>query len=63
MASADDLESRLQYYAAGETVQMTVQVIEGEQYVEKTVEVTLGRASEHTQSGNIGFGYYPFGGH
>ena len=62
VASADDLESRLQYYAAGETVQMTVQVIEGEQYVEKTVEVTLGRASEHTQSGNIGFGYYPFGG-
>ncbi len=61
VTSVENLKNRLQYYAAGETVKLTVQVIEGNQYVEKTVEVTLGRASEHTQAGGFGFGYDPFG--
>ncbi|MBR0134710.1 MAG: trypsin-like peptidase domain-containing protein [Clostridia bacterium] len=63
VTSIENLENRLQYYAAGETVELTVQVIEGNRYVEKTVEVTLGRAAEHTQGGNYGFGYDPFGRH
>ena len=43
-----NLENRLNYYAAGEKVEVTVQVIEGNEYVERTIEITLGRASEHT---------------
>ena len=52
-----NLEKRLKYYAAGETVDVTVQVIEGGEYVERTVTVTLGRASEHTTA-NSGSGRY-----
>ena len=52
-----NLEKRLKYYAAGETVTVTVQVIEGGEYLEKTVTVTLGRASEHTTA-NSGSGRY-----
>lgn len=52
-----NLEKRLKYYAAGETVNVTVQVIEGGEYVEKTVTVTLGRASEHTTASS-GSGRY-----
>lgn len=63
VTSIENLKNRLQYYAAGETVELTVQVIEGDQYVEKTVEVTLGSASEHAQTGGFGFGYDPFGRH
>ena len=62
VTSIENLKNRLLYYAAGETVNLTVQVIEGDRYVERTVEVTLGRASEHSQSGS-GFGYDPFGRH
>ena len=61
VTSVSNLEQRLQYYAAGETVEMTVQVIEGNEYTEKTVSVTLGRASEYRSTGNqggFGFGYY-----
>ena len=60
VTSTSNLESRLQYYAAGETVDLTVQVIEGNEYVEKTVSVTLGRAADHveTSSGSSGFGRY-----
>ena len=47
VTSFSNLEKRLKYYAAGETVNVTVQVIEGGEYVEKTVTVTLGRASDH----------------
>ena len=61
VTSMENLENRLKYYAAGETVKITVQVTDGSQYVERTVEVTLGRASEHTQTGGYGFGYDPFG--
>ena len=60
VTSIESLKNRMQYYAAGETVKLTVQVIEGGRYVEKTLEVTLGRASEHTRSGDSGSGYDPF---
>ena len=63
VTSAQNLENRLQYYAAGETVEVTVQVIEGNEYVEKTVEITLGSAAEHKTStdNQSGYGYGPFG--
>lgn len=61
VTSLESLENMLKYYAAGETVELTVQVIANDGYVERTVEVTLGRASEHTGS-ESGFGYGPFGG-
>lgn len=60
VTSVENLENRLQYYAAGETVKLTLQVLEGNQYVERTVEVTLGSASEHAAS-NSGYGF-SFGG-
>ena len=61
VTSVSNLENRLQYYAAGETVEMTMQLLEGDQYVEKTVSVTLGRASDNRSSENQGsFGYGPY---
>lgn len=57
VTGSSNLENRLKYYAAGETVSVTVQVLSGNEYVEKTFEITLGRASEHTSSGNQNFGY------
>jgi len=53
-----NLEKRLQYYAAGETVEVTFQVIENNAYVEKTATVTLGRASEHTAQEYAGSSRY-----
>ena len=41
--SADEL---LSYYAAGETVEITIQVSQNGQYEEQTVSVTLGAASD-----------------
>ena len=63
VTSVSNLENRLKYYAAGETVEITVQVIEGSAYVERTYEVTLGSAAEHQSSYNSGYGYGPFGWH
>ena len=57
VTSYSNLENRLKYYAAGETVEVTLQIIEGNAYVEKTVEITLGRASEH-KTGSGGYGSY-----
>ena len=58
VTGSSNLENRLKYYAAGEKVEVTVQVIDGNEYVEKTVEIVLGKASERTVSGNQGgFGY------
>ena len=39
MASLQEL---LRYYKEGETVNMTVQSLENGQYVERTIEITLG---------------------
>ncbi|MBR5772531.1 MAG: trypsin-like peptidase domain-containing protein [Clostridia bacterium] len=57
-----NLENRLQYYEAGETVDITYQIIEGNEYIEKTVSITLGSApeSESTES-SAGFGFSPYG--
>ena len=46
VSTVSALESRLEYYAAGETVEVTLQVNTGSGYTEKTVSVTLGSASE-----------------
>lgn len=62
VTSISNLENRLKYYAAGESVEITVQVIEGNAYVERTFEVTLGAAAEHSTDSS-GFGYNPFGRH
>ena len=39
----DDLESKMVYYAAGETVDVTISRAEDGQYEEQTVQVTLGK--------------------
>ncbi len=61
VTSLSNLENRLRYYAAGETAEITVQVLEGNEYVEKTVEITLGRASEHKTASGSQNGYGAFG--
>ena len=61
VTGSSNLENRLQYYAAGETVEVTIQVIEGNEYVEKTVTITLGSAAEHTAENQGGFGFTPYG--
>ncbi len=46
LTSMQDLQAQLQYYAAGETVDMTVYTKTDSGYEEKTVSVTLGDRSE-----------------
>ena len=41
-----ELKEQLSYYAAGETVEITIQVSQNGQYEEQTVSVTLGAASD-----------------
>ena len=41
----EDLESKMQYYAAGEIVDVTIARAEDGQYKEQTVQVTLGSRS------------------
>ena len=49
------LAERLEYYAAGETVELTLQVISGSAYVEKTLTITLGSAAfKQTSTGRNG---------
>ncbi len=50
ITSMDDLQKRLEYYAAGTTVSITVMRQSGAEYVEKTCEVTLGKL-QSTNSG------------
>lgn len=46
ISGMDELQNELQYYAVGETVSVTIQVPKNRrEYVEKTVEVTLGKSS------------------
>ncbi len=62
VTSSSNLENRLQYYAAGETVDVTFQVLSGNKYVEKTVQVTLGHASsDQAYAGQSDFGYGTLG--
>lgn len=42
----EDLENKMAYYAAGETVDVTISRAEDGQYVEQTVQVTLGSRSK-----------------
>lgn len=64
VTSVSNLENRLKYYAAGETVEITVQVLENGSYVERTYEVTLGSAAEHRSNGySNGFGFGGYGRH
>ena len=54
--SMDDLKSCLEYYAAGETVDLVVKIADNGSYVEKTLTITLGKAdtSTTTQDGQQG---------
>ena len=54
--SMDDLKSRLEYYAAGETVDLVVKIADNGNYVEKTLTITLDKAdtSTTTQDGQQG---------
>ncbi len=49
VTSISNLKNRLEYYAAGETVELTVQVYENGKYTEQTVSITLVRVP----SGNL----------
>lgn len=53
--SVNDIESLqdlLQYYEAGETVELTLQVPDSDSYKEKTVSITLGNKSDTSSDGN-----------
>ena len=54
--SMDDLKSCLEYYAAGETVDLVVKIADNGSYVEKTLIITLDKAdtSTTTQDGQQG---------
>ena len=46
VGSVEDLQALLQYYRAGETVKITISYMEGRQYVEEEIDITLGRAPQ-----------------
>ena len=46
--SMDDLKSCLEYYAAGETVDLVVKIADNGSYVEKTLTITLDKADTST---------------
>lgn len=48
----ESLQDLLQYYEAGETVELTLQVPDGDSYKEKTVSITLGSKSDTSSDGN-----------
>ena len=56
ITSMDDLQTRLQYYAAGTTVPITVMRQNGAEYVEKSVDVTLGYAQSTATSNDSNAG-------
>lgn len=70
VSDISELKSRLEYYKAGEEVEVTLQVPDGNGYTEKNVTVTLGKADSSTsgssqQSGSDGSqdqnqGEYPY---
>lgn len=49
--SIEELKNQLTYYAAGETVEITVKVADNGEYVEKTLTITLDKA-QSAQQGN-----------
>lgn len=55
VSTVSDLAERLEYYAAGESVELTLQVLSGSAYAEKTVTITLGSAAlKQTSTGRSG---------
>ena len=48
----ESLQDLLQYYEAGETVELTLQVPDGDSYKEKTVSITLGSKSNTSSDDN-----------
>ena len=48
----ESLQDLLQYYEAGETVELTLQVPDSDSYKEKTVSITLGNKSDNSSDGN-----------
>lgn len=48
----ESLQDLLQYYEAGETIELTLQVPDGDSYKEKTVSITLGSKSDTSSDGN-----------
>jgi serine protease Do len=52
----DDLQTRLQYYPQGATVQITVMRQNGAEYVEQTFDVTLGGKAGTTGSADSNAG-------
>ena len=50
--SMDDLESCLEYYAAGETVDLVVKIADNGSYVEKSLTITLDKADTSTTAQN-----------
>lgn len=48
----ESLQDLLQYYKAGETVELTLQVPDSDSYKEKTVSITLGSKSATSSDGN-----------
>ena len=74
VSDISELKSRLEYYKAGEEVEVTLQVPDGNGYTEKTVTVTLGKAdtstsgssqqsgSDESQDQNQGQDQYNYGG-
>ncbi len=50
ITSMDDLQSRLEYYAQGTTVEVTVMRQNGSEYAEITMDVTLGEASSSSSN-------------
>lgn len=50
ISSRDELFSRMEYYKAGETIDVVVKTAEGGDYVERTVSVTLAKKSKYNES-------------
>ncbi len=50
VSSISELKSLLSYYKAGETVEITVQVSNGGEYEEKTLNITLDKATDTSSS-------------
>ncbi len=48
----ESLQDLLQYYKAGETVELTLQVLDSDSYKEKTVSITLGSKSATSSDSN-----------
>ncbi len=53
VTSISNLKNRLEYYAAGETVELTVQIYENGKYTEQTISITLANVPSGNLSGTF----------